>query len=388
MQPLLSMKEKLTVPLAGLKDCWVAGGAVTSLHTNKPIVDFDIYPKSVLARDLAIAWAYDNNLWGVSVSKRALTFVNSDEMHVQIMLFDTFETADKIFDAFDFTCCMGAFDLDTQKFKLHRYFLLHASQRFLAFNPKTRFPYASVCRVKKYEEKGYTIGKAEFYKVLLACAAMPINSWEDLKEQIGGVYGESIVIPDNKPYSLDAAIEALNSLKFKTAEAGFQNAEEAIACLSEREIPYMEIDSGPAGQKLYARLFDDSGWQQIGAKPANGRLVPQSEAYPGGRFFKKVMRDGEQYRAPHQSHFIYKLGEMATAESPHLYVYENIAAARNHTMPWNAKGEHAIIELHAEAADIIFDPSIPRVKRAMVVAEHPLVDPNAPAPTPDLAIPF
>lgn len=388
IQPVLSMKEKLTVPLAGLKDAFVAGGAITSLHTNKPIADFDIYPKSLLGRDRAIEWAYDNNYWGASVSSRALTFVNGDECQIQIMLFDTFETAEKIFDAFDFTCCMGAFDLDTQRFKLHKHFLLHASQRFLAFNPNTRFPYASVCRVKKYEEKGYTIGRAEYYKILLACAARPINSWEELKEQIGGVYGESIVIPDDKPYSLEGAFEALNSLKFKSTDSGYGSAEEAIACLSSREIPYIEYGSGPMAVRLYAKLFDDSGWQEIKAKPINGKLVTADQAYPGGSFFKKVMRDGDVYRALHQSHFIYRMDQVAEAEAPHLYVYDNISAARSHCMPWNCNGEAAIIELKADPADIIFDPNQPRLKRGRVIAEHPLVDPNAPAPDQNADIPF
>ena len=159
------MKEKITSSFGraddphGLKKCFIAGGAITSLYTNKPINDFDIYPKSLEGREDAIRWAFDSGYWNCHVSSRALTFVNRDGDNVQIMIFDTFETADKIFSQFDFTVCMGAFDLDAEKFILHEKFLLHCSQRFLSFNPNTRYPYASAWRVRKYEEKGFTIGK-------------------------------------------------------------------------------------------------------------------------------------------------------------------------------------------------------------------------------------
>jgi len=84
------MKDKILAVFggsAGLKECFIAGGAITSLVTNKPINDWDIYPKSTKARDEALVWMYESGYWNAHVSSRALTFVNSDST-VQIMLFE------------------------------------------------------------------------------------------------------------------------------------------------------------------------------------------------------------------------------------------------------------------------------------------------------------
>lgn len=392
-RPLLSMKDKIATPLAGLKGCFVAGGAITSIHTNKPINDFDVYAKSALARDEAIHWAYENGYWGVSASSRALTFVGKAGDNVQIMLFDTFETKEKIFEAFDFTCCMGAFDLDSQKFGLHKHFLLHCAQRFLAFNPGTRFPYASVGRVKKYEEKGFTIGRAEFYKILLACSAKPITSWTELKEQVGGVYGESIEIPEGTAFSMEAAYKALDSLKFTNQTCSYGSAEEAIACTSGREIPYfVHKDEGfiSTGEQIYARLFEDSGWDRVNAKPINGRLVGMDEVYANGTFFKKVKRGADGYTSIYKPAFVYRMGEIAESGNPYLYAYDTIGQARTHHTGYGTRdnGDYAIIELRAEPEDIIFSPSQPRLKKCRVVAEHSVAAPAGEPVAETADIPF
>ena len=45
---------------------------------------------------------------------------------------------------------------------------------------------------------------------MLAGRKVKIDTWEDLKDQIGGAYGEKVVIgTEGTPFSLDAAIAAL-----------------------------------------------------------------------------------------------------------------------------------------------------------------------------------
>lgn len=321
--------RKITEPLAGLAGCFVAGGAVTSLYTNKTINDFDIYPKSEEALIEAIRWAYENSgYWCVDHSGRAMTFANGNKgenQQIQIMHFDTFETAEKIFDAFDFTVCMGAYDLDEKKFVLHDMFLEHCSQRFLSFNKGTRFPYASARRVKKYEDRGYTIGMIEFQKIMLACASSPITSWDDLREQIGGVYGEAIVIPEDEDFSQDSMWKALETLKFVGPKGGFDSVEEAILSISSKPIKCYKIKD-----QIYADLYSDGSYERIKAEPKNPVWVSFMQS-TGGLFYKKVnLKDGK-YLAPHYPKFEYVVGEIAESKSgPGLFVYSSEASARGH----------------------------------------------------------
>lgn len=184
---------------------------MTSVFTNRDINDVDVYFKSREAFEYAVADAYENGWWCVSASKRAVTFSDNGGDPIQFMHFDFFPTAQDIFAAFDFTVVMGALDFDTDEFVFHDDFLKHNSQRFLRFHPGTRFPLASATRVLKYQDRGYTIGKGDILKIALASRKVKIDTWEELKDQIGGAYGEKVVLAgEHQEFSLDAAIEALS----------------------------------------------------------------------------------------------------------------------------------------------------------------------------------
>ncbi|UOK71688.1 hypothetical protein [Ancylobacter polymorphus] len=225
-------RQIVTALPAHFDHAFVAGGAVTSVFTGAKINDVDLYFKSRAAFELGVYQAYEDGLWCVAASKRAVTFADRSNNIAQLMHFDFFPTAEDIFAAFDFTIVMGALDLDTGKkqkynpvsfelydvgedapdsgFILHDDFLKHNSQRFLRFNPGTRFPLASACRVLKYQQRGYTIGKGDMMKIALAVRGVRIESWDDLKDQIGGAYGDKVVLEnEHLPFSLAAAIEAL-----------------------------------------------------------------------------------------------------------------------------------------------------------------------------------
>lgn len=202
--------DKIRQACYPIPGAFAAGGAVTSVFTGKPINDVDVYFKSREAFEYAVADAYENSWWCVSSSKRAVTFSDNGGTPVQFMHFDFFPTAQDIFDAFDFTAVMGALDFDTGEFAFHDDFLKHNSQRLLRFHPGTRYPLASATRVLKYQDRGYAIGKGDILKIALASRKVKIDTWEDLKDQIGGAYGEKVVLAgEGHEFSLDAAISAL-----------------------------------------------------------------------------------------------------------------------------------------------------------------------------------
>jgi hypothetical protein len=195
------------------EDTFLSGGAITSVITGKPVRDYDLYFKTKEAFLESLATMYLDGWWNVAITPRAATFVDSQGKGnvIQLMCFDFFPTAQDIFNKFDFSCCMGAIDLGTKEFFCDENFTRDIAARKLRFNHRTEFPLGSAMRIEKYKEKGYTIATSEYLKVILACSFKNINNWEELKNQIGGQYGEAISLDINKDFSIDNAIASLDN---------------------------------------------------------------------------------------------------------------------------------------------------------------------------------
>lgn len=202
----------------------VAGGAITSLFCNRDINDIDVYFRSeeMLVRILACFfgkedyWFEEIDPFSVhvhSLTQRSIMIGAKDNIQ-QLMWFKYFNTASDIFNSFDFTVCMGAFDFETEEFIFHPEFMKHNSQRYLKFNTGTDFPIMSALRVDKYRQKGYEISKQEMLRVLFQCTQAPIDSWESAKEHIGGMYGYSMdkAFDEDKEFSIPELIEQLGTL--------------------------------------------------------------------------------------------------------------------------------------------------------------------------------
>lgn len=229
------------------EQAFIAGGAITSVFTNKTIHDFDLYYKSREAFESAVEDAYRKGLWCVAVSGRAITFTRGNTIY-QLMCFRWFPTASDIFESFDFTACMGAYDLDTDRFELHERFLIDAARRDLVFNHKTAYPLASGLRALKYQGKGYSIDRREWLKLVTAISFQKIESWEELRDQIGGQYGYQVAIDTTKPFNLENAIESL-------AEAAMERSAESVAEAQTLE-GVEKIDGIPANaEEALAMIF-------------------------------------------------------------------------------------------------------------------------------------
>ncbi|MBJ6135035.1 hypothetical protein JAU75_19520 [Ochrobactrum sp. Q0168] len=256
---------------------FVAGGAVTSVFTGAKINDVDLYFKSRRAFERAVYDAYEEGLWCVAASKRAVTFADQSNNIAQLMYFDFFPTAEDIFKAFDFTVCMGAVDLDTGQrsewkgaefvtvgekhpdsgFVFHPDFLKHNSQRFLKFNAGTRYPLASSTRVLKYQQRGYTIGKGDMMKIALAVRGVKIDTWDDLKDQIGGAYGDKIVLGnEDKPFTIEAAIDAL-TVDDAESEPWVQPANDNMPGTAETLLAHI---ANLNGVEFVLPELDEDGW--------------------------------------------------------------------------------------------------------------------------------
>jgi hypothetical protein len=234
------------------KGAFIAGGALTSAFTGQSINDVDFYFKSKEDFINAVADAYDESLWCVAASDRAITFAHRDSV-VQLMHFDFFPTAEAVFDAFDYTAVMGAYDTDQKDFVFHEDFFKHNSQRFLRFHSGTRYPYGSLMRVLKYQDRGYKIGKSDLLRIGLACQKVELNSWDDLAKAIGGQYGEKAAIETDKEFTIDNALDLFKDTEITTPDAAKIMPDNAYDLLKSVGIDHEEWkdEEKPFGPKSY-----------------------------------------------------------------------------------------------------------------------------------------
>ena len=209
-------------PFAGLHKCFVAGGAILSAVTKTDVSDYDIYPKSTEAAvDIIYYLMEDEGCFIVNISDRAITLKSNEVKNdkderviVQVMMFDEFDSADKIFEFFDFTVCMAAFDCDTKEYVFHSDFWIDVAAKTIRFNPKTRYPLNSMMRLGKYRGKGYTLPTSEMVRMSLTLMQSRLpTSWNELEAVIGGTYGQQVKLHTaGKEFSIQAAIDLFDDL--------------------------------------------------------------------------------------------------------------------------------------------------------------------------------
>jgi hypothetical protein len=209
-------------PFGALENCYIAGGAILSAVTKTEPADYDIYPKTKKAAiDIIYHLMEEESCFIVNISDRAVTLksnvntnLKGERILVQVMLFDDFWCPKVIFDFFDFTVCMAAFDCDTKKYWFHDDFWVDVAAKTLRFNPKTRYPLNSMMRIAKYRNKGYTLPTSEMIRMSLTLmqSDMP-TSWEDLEQVIGGTYGRQVKLhTQDLIFSIENAIQFFDNL--------------------------------------------------------------------------------------------------------------------------------------------------------------------------------
>jgi len=231
---LLSYMSEDLWGVLGSAGCFVAGGAITSLFTNRDVNDIDIYFPSQESLKKVLIHMYCEEermldepscLQGelqqfeamiVSVTEKAVTVAHNKTL-LQLIYFDYYDTAEKIFDSFDFTACMGAYDIKSGEFVLHPEFIYDNSAKRLTVNTKTAFPFISVLRIQKYVERGWTISTKHVMMLSLACNKLKIASWDELKAQMGGMYGYCTddIFDDKAEFSIAEAIRQLSLLRYE-----------------------------------------------------------------------------------------------------------------------------------------------------------------------------
>src|SRR5579862_912897 len=326
-------------------NCIVAGGAITSIFSGKEINDVDVYFKDFESLKIVLQNLFNYNdmdeehcfdlgshsLIFTNMTKKSVLFTKNG-LNIQLIYFKFFKDAKEIFDTFDFTINMGAYDCASETFVLHDNFLKDIAQRRLAVNPFTAFPIISLLRIDKYKQRGYKISRKDFINLCLAVNKLKLNSWEDLADAIGGMYGYTYTDLFNTKmlFTIDEAIDQLLKL----------------------EVNLEEYKSGTSSSDYY-ELIDKIS--------INLKLVPQPDEKV---FYKKVIRTNVlgTYTSYYYKTFEYKLGQTVegtnkSGNNMGIWVYKSARKAKNHFASPD-KTIEAILAVRAlEGSQIINDGS-------------------------------
>jgi hypothetical protein len=316
--------------------CFIAGGSVTSVFSGKEINDIDVYFRDYKS----LIWVL-SNLFNIDnddvdelldISSFSMIYTNhtkksilftKDSLNLQLIYFKFFNSAEEIFDTYDFTINMGAYDCAENKFVLHEKFLHNVAQRRLIVNPKTSFPIISLLRIDKYKQRGYSISRKDFVNLCLSVNRLKLNSWEELADAIGGMYGYvyTDLFDVKKEYSIDEAINQLMILESNM---------DSVACVKSLSF-----------EELVERVN------------VNLNVIPESAT----RFFyKKVRKTLEPgvFSSYYHPAFKYSIGQIVNGGMNGVWGYKTIKGAKNHNASYGvAKNEEAIIKIESHVDCVI-----------------------------------
>lgn len=174
------------------QNVFLAGGALTSVFSNQKINDLDFYFRSERffenTKDAIESYLEQNAIsFNPFVTKNARTYRIENQTTIQLIENFYGEPSD-IYSKFDFTCCMAAFNFETQLFHFHESFFRHLSQKKLVYNTKSNYPISSFYRLKKFLiRKNFNIEMSQILKMAIRCADFDLNDSSVLKEQLEGV---------------------------------------------------------------------------------------------------------------------------------------------------------------------------------------------------------
>ncbi|WP_339304330.1 hypothetical protein NST33_17905 [Paenibacillus sp. FSL L8-0435] len=313
---------------------YIAGGTITSLFSNNPVNDIDLYFRDEESLSELIEEIYDNSDdWVNALTSKAL-LVRVDDKEIQMIHFKYFEKAEDIFDTFDYTVCMGAFDFESEQFVLHEDFLKHNAQRILKFNKNTDFPIVSLLRVQKYKDKGYNISKPEFLRIALSCMELNITDEEELKQHLGGMYGinydKLIELEEGESFSLSKIIDRIANIALsedyfeKPKEIKYDSVEEILDVIVKEPVRVVKIKDNTY------RITKKNVLREIAEEPKNKIEIDAKQYIDSQKFYKFVEKRDDKYFSHHDSKFEYVFGTLVKPKNEHIYFNEKEEIRESH----------------------------------------------------------
>ncbi len=169
----------------------LCGGALTSLFSNTPISDLDLYVED--AANLQAARSTLRDCFGepTFVSENAETYSRKNKgsnKRYSVQLITRFTgPPSTIFNNFDFTITMGCYSFAEERFVLHERFLADIAKRRLVYSGGSHFPICAMYRTKKYQARGYTLPGSTIMHIALSIVRLDIKGYKELKQQLLGI---------------------------------------------------------------------------------------------------------------------------------------------------------------------------------------------------------
>ena len=303
----------------------LAGGCINSLFTNAPVHDLDLYFSNI---DDLLSFVSDcymaKRMTSIHLTDKSITFKAEDIIY-QCIYFKYFDNIKDIFNSFDFTVCMGAFDFRTGKFVFDKNFFRDVAKRNLVFNMNTDYPIVSELRIEKYINKGYTISNKERLKILFSVSQLEINDYKSFKSHIGGMYGssfnDSITLNDDEEFSMELMINKLD----KVDEIGNENLDNGLFTIYTRDDLWETLHLINKKRKIFKivnRFYEVMGNSISEFYPTDEDLKECELINPNEYFhfpitkYKYVYKDNDnRYYSFWDKSFEYRVGEYVTGKS-------------------------------------------------------------------------
>lgn len=173
-------------------DCYIAGGALTSVFSGTKINDYDIYFKDILEYK-KLRTVFDSlkkangSLYSPEVETEHVVSYKIDNIIFQLIKFDEmFNVVEYLLAKFDFRVCMAAFSFKEKKFYIDENFLHDLAKKELVYNIGD-FPIATLFRLRKFLYKGFKISGCNIIKLALRVNNIEIKTYKQLKRQLIGI---------------------------------------------------------------------------------------------------------------------------------------------------------------------------------------------------------
>jgi hypothetical protein len=293
------------------EDAFLAGGAITSLFTNQPINDWDIFCKDINTANRVFHKISNSKLWkqnfttenavsfelnenGVLRVKKQILGENKDESYVspeiinesygktiindgrklQVIL-GFVGCIQEVLNYFDFHCCMAAYSFRTKEFTFDQHFFTDNATKTLRFNFECKNPFNTFFRIEKYKSRGYTMPTNESIKFMLAlrnikldtigdCVELfkyipSVNIKKEIKDSlVGHSSKESYTEKMKKPIDINDIVGILNDLRALPTRIMYEQdvkENEVEAKAPEAPKPVKNVISISSSSKLFDEEF-------------------------------------------------------------------------------------------------------------------------------------
>lgn len=166
----------------------LAGGAINSIFSARPVKDLDLYTYRYEDQTKLINFLKtDCGYLETWATNNAMTLNHKDTKKEIQVIYKFAGDPEYVLSTFDFTIVQGAYDYLKNSLYLKDRFLTDIAARRLIFTNTSKYPICALYRTKKYQNRGYSLGGTTMVAISLAIHRLELHTYADLKDQLMGI---------------------------------------------------------------------------------------------------------------------------------------------------------------------------------------------------------